>query len=65
MYFIWVTRGLYSSVNTIFTFVYQVVLYRKQSPAGQLLMCLHTNCKYYEETAQITIMSELSHFRVF
>ena len=37
MYFIWVARGLYSSMNTMFTFVYQVVLYRKQSPAGQLL----------------------------
>ena len=32
MYFIWVTLGLYSSMNTMFTYVYQVVLYRKQSP---------------------------------
>ena len=65
MYFIWVTRGLYSSLNTMFTFVYQVELYRKQSPAGYLLVCLHTHCKCFEETAQITIMSGLSYFPVF
>ena len=30
MYLIWVARGLYSSIYTMFTFVYQVALYRKQ-----------------------------------
>ena len=61
MYFIWVARGLYSSMNTMFTFVYQVVLYKKNSHQ----VCLYTHCKCFEETAQITIMSELSHFPVF
>ena len=28
-------------------------------------MCLHTHCKCYEETVQITIMSELSYFPCF
>ena len=28
-------------------------------------MCLHTYCKCFEETAQVTIMSELSYFPCF
>ena len=32
--YVWVTGGLYSSMNTMFTYAYQVVLYRKQSAAG-------------------------------
>ena len=52
-------------MNTMFTFVCQVVLYRKRSPAGELLVCLHTHFKRFEETAQITIMSELSYFPGF
>ena len=59
MCFIWVARGLYSSMNTMFTFVYDK---KKRSPAGQLLVCLCIHWKCFEETAQITILSELSYW---
>ena len=61
MYLIWVTRGLYSSMITMFTSVYDKENGHQQDDSWYVYIFTDNA---FEEAAQITILSELSYFAI-
>ena len=56
----WVTRGLYSSMNTMFTFVYDKENGHQRDTCNSWYVYIFTE-KCFEELAQVTILSEFSY----